>query len=271
MYADTPPQPPSRLPGGKPRIAVLMLNSPNIPHYAHYAAMNNYLYASQRGYDFIVERYPANVEEEWCWDSENEYKLVWYKAEFLYRHLKNYHYVLFIDSDAVVLDFSMSIEKEVIGKFSDAFSLVFQEDVWKKRAGTDHPKKICTGLICAKNARRTFEILDLWIRAPHTHTTCFQYRNKHAREQDCYQHLHDTVPAVKSGTLIYPCKEGLFGQYDASWIFHMGGVNTCERYERLYDIFKKAFRTFQESAIAKYKTLVQERHARQAAAAPVAP
>ena len=52
----------------KLRIAILMLNSPNIPNYAHFATMNNYMYAAKHGDDFIVERLQQNVEESWSWE-----------------------------------------------------------------------------------------------------------------------------------------------------------------------------------------------------------
>jgi len=41
----------------KYNICILVLNSPNIPNYAHASAMINNLYAVKNNYDFIVERY----------------------------------------------------------------------------------------------------------------------------------------------------------------------------------------------------------------------
>lgn len=43
------------------RICIIMLSSPNIPNYAHFAAINNYLYATKHHYDFIVERQPRDT------------------------------------------------------------------------------------------------------------------------------------------------------------------------------------------------------------------
>lgn len=114
----------------KLRIAIVMLNSPNIPDYAHYSTMTNYMYASQHGYDFIVERTPLDTENKWAWDPLHEYTLVWYKADFLKKHLKNYHYILYIDSDAHFLDFNFTIENELITRFNNDFSLIFQEDIF---------------------------------------------------------------------------------------------------------------------------------------------
>lgn len=235
-----PSIPPPGINSSRKRIAILMLNSPNIPHYAHYATMNNYMYATKHGYDFIVERAPLNTSDSWTWDPENEYVLVWYKAEFIKRHLKNYHYVLFIDSDATPRDFQYTIEKEVIDRYNDNFSLIFQEDVWRSLAGLPVCKKICTGLICAKNCPSAFAVLDLWARAPYVDKECIEFRYKHAREQDCIMHLFKTRPEVQQHVKIFPAHLGLFGQYDSKWIYHMGGVNKKERTVVLFQDFKKS-------------------------------
>jgi hypothetical protein len=39
----------------KYKICILILNSPNIPYYAHATTMINNLYAVKHKYDFIVE------------------------------------------------------------------------------------------------------------------------------------------------------------------------------------------------------------------------
>mgnify|MGYP000176724305 CR=1 FL=1 len=74
---------------GITRIAIIMLNSPNISSYAHFASLNNYLYTINKGYDFIVERLPLDIKNDWTYDPNNEYVWVWYKAELIKKHLKN--------------------------------------------------------------------------------------------------------------------------------------------------------------------------------------
>ena len=89
----------------KNQICVIMINSPNIPLYGHKSAINNYLYCVKHGYSFIVERCPAmnDTEKDYMWNNNNEYLLVWSKPTLVKRHLQNYKYVFFIDSDAIYL------------------------------------------------------------------------------------------------------------------------------------------------------------------------
>lgn len=234
-------KPPQR-PDGKPRIAMLMLNSPNIKTYAHCATMNNYLYATKHGYDFIVERLPINMEDDWTWDANNEYVLVWYKAELLKRHLKNYDYVFYIDSDATVINFEYTIEDEIIKRFNDDFSIVFQEDVWSVQWAINNNykflDKICAGILLAKNSQITFDILDTWIRAPYTDPDCIKFRYIHAREQDCIMTLREKYPFIKENVKVFPAYIGLLGQYDAKWIIHLAGKSAEHRHYVLGNILQ---------------------------------
>jgi hypothetical protein len=240
----------------KPRIAIVMLNSPNIPNYAHFATMNNYLYATNHGYDFIVERLPLNTREDWTWDPKNEYTLVWYKAEFIKRHLKNYHYLLFIDSDATFVNIEYTIEKELIERYNDDFRIIFQEDVWRSIIGPrpeSEIKKICAGLVFLKNCQETLDVLDVWIRAPYSDPRCFQFRYRHAREQDCIMYLKDNNPVVKKHIKIFPAHLGLFGQYDSNWILHLGGVLIPERSTILFNVFNHYYKKLVDETNEKNK------------------
>lgn len=210
----------------KLRIAIIMLNSPNISSYAHFATLNNYLYTINKGYDFIVERQPLDINNDWSCDPKNEYVWVWYKAELIKKHLKNYHYVLYIDSDAFVNDEKYKIEDILIPMLDDKEKvMIFQEDTWVSKLLEDNvSNKICTGLIFVKNCQKSFDILDLWIRAPYIDKNCYKFRFNHPREQGCIQYLRDEYNLEKN-IVIFPGKLGLFGQYDSKWIIHMAGTN----------------------------------------------
>jgi hypothetical protein len=228
---------------GKPRIVIIMLNSPNIHTYAHCATMNNYLYATKHGYDFIVERTPLDLERDWTFDKNKEYVWVWYKAELLKRHLKNYHYILFIDSDATFINFDYSIENEVIKRFDDDFSIMFQEDIWSASWARNNNNvvsdKICTGLIFVKNSTISFDILDIWIRSAYNDPDCIKWRYLHAREQSTINILRDKYDLLKQNIKIFPAYIGLFGQYDSKWILHLAGKSPEHRHYVLGNILKQ--------------------------------
>ena len=216
----------------KLRIAIIMINSPNIPNYAHCATINNYLYSTKYSYDFIVERQPSNIQEKWQWDPENEYVIVWSKAEIIKKHLKNYHYVLFIDSDAFFKNFDYKIEDILVKELSQNPDkvIIFQEDKWRKDLCYGIiSDEICAGLIFVKNCQKAFDILDVWIRSPYSDKNCEEFKYNHPREQGCIMYLANTYPEIKKHIFIYPAKFGMFGQYDSDWIVHLGGVDKHSR------------------------------------------
>jgi len=224
------------------RIAIIMLSSPDIPNYAHFAAINNYLYSTKNRYDFIVERQPRDTLNKWSWNKEKQSSISWYKAELLKRHLVNYDYILFIDSDAIFNDFNYTIENELV-PLSKEKCIIFQEDIWN--SNTDIVSdKVCTGLIFVKNCKQAFAILDTWARAPYVDQNCISMRYKHPREQDCIMYLIKTNPEIKKNVYIYPANKGMFGQYDAKWIIHMGGTNDINRSELISRFCDTKYKSF---------------------------
>jgi hypothetical protein len=224
----------------KLRIAIVMLNSQNIPKYGHLATMNNYMYSAKNGYDFIVEKQPLNIKDKWSWDEKNEYVLVWYKAEFIKRHLKNYHYILFIDSDAYFIDNNIKIEDQLISLLTNETCVLFQEDVWR----SDFPEtanvrtgEICAGLIFIKNCEESFRVLEAWSNAPYIDPDCEKYTYEHAREQDAIIVLRNKYPKFKEYINVVSAKLGIFGQYNSKWIIHLGGISKEVRTKYISDAF----------------------------------
>lgn len=232
------------------RIAVIMLSSPGIPNYAHFAAINNYLYSTKHAYDFIVERQPKDTVNDWTWDVNQQYVMVWYKADLLKRHLNNYDYILFIDSDAIFNDFSYKIENELVPMVSETDKcIIFQEDIWGSTDVGTERGLVCTGLIFVKKCAESFAILDAWARAPYVDNVCALMRYTHPREQECIMYLMKNDEEINKRILIYPASKAMFGQYDAKWIIHMGGTNNYNRTEMLSRYCHAQFQSFiQETA-----------------------
>ena len=250
LYPNTSHTPPPPPPGvnDKPRIAIVMINSEGVPKYGHHAALNNYLYASYNNYDFIVEKQPQDMTQKWTWDAENQYVMVWYKAELIKRHLKNYHYILYIDSDAFFYNFNYKIEDVLVDYINkNNLCMLFQEDKWQQSIAIQQndptSSEICAGLIFVKNCPESFSILDLWSRAPYVDENCFKYRHVHAREQDCIIYLRQRYNLEKYID-VYPCIRGMFGQYDSKWIVHLGAISEKERSSVLCGVFSTNYQKF---------------------------
>jgi hypothetical protein len=145
-----------------------MLNNPNIPPYAHAAAVVNYLYAAKHGYAMIIPRCPvkSDLQDErrrpWMWgDGRDEYLFVWSKPSLIERYLPHFDFILFIDSDAVVVDDEQIVEA-FIGRYFDTDTvLVWAEDClnkdfcWKKNTGN-------AGVMVVKNTPAAYRLLHDW-------------------------------------------------------------------------------------------------------------
>jgi hypothetical protein len=198
------------------------------------------MYAAKHGYDFIVERQPQNVEESWSWDPQNQYVLVWYKPKFIKRHLKNYHYVLFVDSDAYFVNGDLKIEDALLKWTENDKCMIFQEDVWRSYFPPDAKDKsgqICAGLVFIKNCPESFRIIDTWMNAPHIDPDCVKYKYEHAQEQDMIIILKNKYPELSKQILVLPAKEGIFGQYNSTWIIHLGGIPNHIRTDMITNAF----------------------------------
>lgn len=219
------------------RIGIGMINSPNIPKYAHYSTLLNYMYATKHSYDFIINRCPDDTDIDWKWDPENEYTSVWYKPEFIKKYLQYYHIFVFIDSDAYFKDIEKSVEdflKEEDKNGDEALIYIAEDCKDKKICWTTGPN---TGVIIAKNTPKTFKILDDWIKAPQT-DLCKSWKYKHTREQGCLWDLKNAKYS-KEIKIVKPATK--LGTHDGDWIVHLAATSSSFRETYFGDIIKKVF------------------------------
>ena len=204
----------------KYNICILILNSPNILEYAHSATIINKLYANKYNYDFIVERCPLkeDLNKDYMWDGENEYKFVWSKPSLIKKHLKNYDYLFFIDSDAIFVNHEQSIDSFIDKNFINETCLLFGTDcITKNSCFYNFKNDLNTGVIIAKNTDKTFEILNIWIQAPNT-VVCKEFKYLHPREQGCINIIKYYYNEIK--IVNYYKLNGI----DGIWIKHYMGV-----------------------------------------------
>ena len=131
-----------------PRIAILMMNSPNIPKYAYYSTLIKY--ATRYGYAFLVKMCP--------WEENMS------KASVIKKFLHLYDYIVYLDSDAFVYDQSIPIEFLIKNTFdkNPSLSLVTQEDSDDQH--TCYNKgSMNAGILIFKNCSTSFELLEEWM------------------------------------------------------------------------------------------------------------
>lgn len=198
----------------KSRIGILMLNSPNIDRYAHYATLVNYMYAAKHGYGFLVTRCPdaRDIGKDWAWDYNYEYLFVWSKARMLAHALRLFDIVLFIDSDAMVWDFETTIESKVAKLMGPKTCLVMAEDCMNSTM-CFNVDKVNAGVILARRSPKTFEILEHWMQPDRD---CAAWKYTHPREQECVdilrkKHYKDFIRKVGVQEM---------NGWDGTWIRH---------------------------------------------------
>lgn len=213
------------------RVCVLMVNSPNIHMYAHHAAMVNYMYATHHGYDFVVVRCPRREDMmyDWMWDDLNEYVLVWSKAPLVRRYLPLYDYLLFIDSDAVVIDMEKSVHAFMAEHgVPESASLVVSQDCINSKQSDCHTKQHPnTGVMLFRNNDTTLQLLDEWMAAP-LDGTCAEFTHVHTREQACLEVLRKRDPRWTQAIHVLPVSA--MNGTDGNFVRHYMGTSPEERH-----------------------------------------
>jgi len=216
-------------------IAVLMMNSPNIPEYAHYATRINYLYTTRYGYSFLVQRCPRtdDMDKDWYFNSTDEYLFVWSKAALVRQFLPFYEYLLFIDSDAIFYDQNKSIEAFIEEHVGPETCIVAAQDCKNKNL-CYHAENLNAGVILFRNSPRTMEILDDWIYQENHE--CKDWKYRHPREQQCLNIIREKY---KKEIKILPVEE--MNGSDGKWIHHYMATSAEQR----ANVFKKYLSTFE--------------------------
>lgn len=137
-------------------IAIVQFNTPNIENYASIGAKINSSYCKIHNHHYIREIYEKTeigAQEE--------------RLFVIKRHLKNYRWVAWIDSDACVINHKKDIEEFtntaknlVIGGHEYGFSLTGDKmkiSLGSRRAGLN------TGVFLLRNCNWSFDLLDQWI------------------------------------------------------------------------------------------------------------
>lgn len=97
---------------------MILQNTHTHTHFtAHWSATHaqaiNLFYARRHSYDFISLACPTSISDPYMWDDNDQVRANWAKPEIILQHLERYHYVLMLDSDAYVIDPSVTIESLV--------------------------------------------------------------------------------------------------------------------------------------------------------------
>ena len=137
-------------------IAIVQFNTPNIEEYASLGAQINSNYCKHHEHHYIREVYEKTqigAQEE--------------RLFVIRRHLKNYRWIAWIDSDACVInqekdieDFTNTAKNLITGGHEYGFKLTGEKikiSMGRKNAGLN------TGVFILRNCTWSFEFLEQWI------------------------------------------------------------------------------------------------------------
>lgn len=81
-------------------ISFVYFYTPNILSYAKYSMLNILTYAQKYGYGMIIYNEPFNTNVSFCWN----------KIAAILKNLSQHKYLIWIDADAIIANFNISIE-----------------------------------------------------------------------------------------------------------------------------------------------------------------
>ncbi len=154
----------------KSKILILMSdNRPLNPdinkhnNFMSFVAYINKQYCDKYGYDFkyVNPYYKINNGSLFSCIDVNTRQLrhsSYAKLPVVKAHIKNYDYIVYIDSDCCFKNFSISVES-IIEKYNNS-NIIFQS------SAPYHPPLPCAGFFIIKNNAENIALLDTWYKTP---------------------------------------------------------------------------------------------------------
>jgi len=188
---------------GNKKIAMVTLGTPNIENVFEHSRKNQEYYCQMHDYNYIYYMDTITPFE----------KVTWNKVYVLDKHLGEYDWLIWIDSDAIITNMDILLE-DIIEKAEDKYSALFCDDIggWK----------LNSGVMFWKNDQWSRNAINKWLemeKLPHSR----------GAEQ---QQLINLLPTLEQRYKIFPRK--IFNQHpdehqEGDFILHMMGKSGEER------------------------------------------
>jgi hypothetical protein len=218
------------------KICFFMWYDLAIKEYAEINKKINKMYCDKYGFDFIVS-------------DEKTYKNRpphWERLPLLLKHIHDYDYLIWIDSDAFLYIDSPSIEN-IINAHSDK-KIIFSADRRYNPNDEDSNFKINSGVFIVKNSIQSIEFLKDWA---YNDKYCFNRDKKKFPYNDqgglWYMYYHNVMD-IKSESIIIPfgqiqhfsdyelekifCKNNKYTLMDRPFIKHLAGESAENRLDQ---------------------------------------
>lgn len=209
--------------------------SADISKFYNLTAYNNYMYAKQMGYDFKwllpitkEDGLPAHIN---CKNptTKGPRHAAWSKILSVYKELKNYDTVVYIDSDAYFNN-KESVYSRSGYENVDAPIKFLMDIPWNRFANT--------GFMMVDNTKESFDFLRRWFFAKETST---QYDLEGIWDQYYVQTVEDKAFTVLNINQIKVCAADNDEIHDRWIINHVSGKISSNQYELIYDDVNKYY------------------------------
>lgn len=208
------------------KIAVLGAHNPTYDHIGQYSHLNKLAYAQKHGYG--VHLYNENLSpasDIYWWPKTPIWWLgYWFKVVVAQKHLADYDWLFYLDSDAIIMNDSIKLESLI----DDRYDIVATSD------GGSVP--ILSGQFLIKNSKWSRDFLERWflignndIQPGFDGGALIQLFNE---TPNIHKHVK-VIPIQKMGSYYWDYKEGDFAiQFAGMWHTEKA-VNMKAYYEKL--------------------------------------
>jgi hypothetical protein len=204
-----------------------MYYTDNIRDYAEINYKINKMYCKKYNLDLIIsnEKFYQNRTPHWE------------RLPLILKHIHNYDYVIWIDSDAFFYLQSINI-KNIINQNLDK-DFIFSQD------GGNNYKNINSGFFIVKNSQYSIDFLNIWAFDEIKYKISLEKKRWNDQELLCM--LYDeNILDIKNKCIIYDY--GIlqhFNVYELNkfrpFIFHMAGMNSNDRIKNSTNYYKSLF------------------------------
>ena len=209
------------------KICFFMWYDSAIKEYAELNKKINKMYCDKYGFDFIVSDERTYTDRPPHWE----------RLPLLLKHIQNYDYVVWIDSDAFLYEDSPSIENVINYHVDKTF--IFSADRKYDPNDKNNNFRINSGFFIVKNSTYSIDFLKDWA---YNYDYCFNRDKKlfPFNDQGGLLHMYyHNIMNIQSDSVIIPfgklqhfydndlnrpmCKNNMYTQIDRPFIKHLAG------------------------------------------------
>ena len=223
------------------RICIIHIATQQAHWSVNHAESINLFYARRHGYDFFAYTCPPTTRHPYMWDPNEQIRANWAKPLFITRHLRDYHYVMLLDADAVIADPSITIEQFAKMHIVNNFVIVTPKNCMVQERGKpdtficwdDQPgiPSLNIGAILVKNDKRALRVMSEWAHS--VYTDCQQFvppkwnKTWVANDQQCLSVLVNTRAFFSEAVNVLNAKNtyDFIGGSPSAWLTHYLGGN----------------------------------------------